>query len=96
MNKGQAYMRDIAALGCIVCHRIGFGFSAAEAHHLLRGSRQIDDFHTIPLCVWHHRAGVKNEHFVSRHPWKREFEHRYGKESDLLAQTRELYAKEYE
>jgi hypothetical protein len=84
-------MRDIAAMGCIVCHKIGHGYTPAEAHHLLSGGRQIDDFHTIPLCKPHHRAGVKNADYVSRHPWKKDFELRYGKESELLALTREMH-----
>lgn len=94
MNKGQAYMRDIASLGCIVCRKTGKGKTPAEAHHLLHGGRQIDDFHTIPLCVPHHRAGVNTAEFVSRHPWRKEFEARYGSEAELLELTREAYNKE--
>jgi hypothetical protein len=81
-------MRDVAALGCIVCKNTGHGFTPAEVHHVLRGGRQIDDFHTIPLCYTHHRANMKRADCVSRHPWKREFERRYGSELKLLEQTR--------
>jgi hypothetical protein len=94
VNKGQAYMRDIASLGCIVCRKTGRGRTPAEAHHLLRGGRQIDDFHTIPLCVPHHRAGLKTQEFVSRHPWRKEFEARYGTEYELLALTQAVYREE--
>lgn len=95
MTRGQEYMRDISSLGCIVCRTTGLGATPAEAHHLLSGGRQIDDFHTIPLCKPHHRGGENNERFVSRHPWRREFESRYGTEQELLALTRELYTKEF-
>jgi hypothetical protein len=88
-------MRDIAALGCIVCRNEGKGKTPADAHHILSGGRKIDDYHTIPLCVPHHRAGVNNKECVSRHPWRTEFERRYGCEMKLLAQTRELFDKEY-
>jgi hypothetical protein len=94
MNKGQAYMRDIASLGCIVCRLFDKGKTPADAHHILRGGRQIDDFHTIPLCFPHHRAGLNNDEFVSRHPWHREFERRYGTEDELLAHTRANYQQE--
>ena len=94
MNKAQAYMRDIKSLGCIVCRMTGKGPTPADAHHILRSGRRIDDFHTIPLCGPHHRSGLNTEQVVSRHPWRREFEARYGTEEELLALTRQLYNKE--
>lgn len=94
--KGTVYMARVASLGCIVCHNQGKGKTPADAHHILRGGQKIDDFHTIPLCVPHHRSGVKSDEYVSRHPWKREFEKRYGSEWDLLDQTSRLYQQEYE
>lgn len=94
MSPGQAYMRDIASLGCIVCRKIGRGKTPADAHHLLRGGRQIDDRHTIPLCFPHHRSGLNTDEVVSRHPWRKEFEARYGSEEELLALTREAYKRE--
>jgi hypothetical protein len=93
--RPQDYMRDIASLGCIVCHKFLHMFSPADAHHILRGGRKIDDYHTIPLCYAHHRSGNKNEDYVSRHPWHTEFEKRYGSEWDLLALTKQRYAEEF-
>jgi hypothetical protein len=46
--------------------------------------------HVIGLCAVHHRGQVNNEEAVSRHPWRTEFEKRYGTELELLEQTREL------
>jgi hypothetical protein len=89
VTRDQKYMGRICELGCIVC-RIDKGvFSPAEPHHLLKNGRRIDDLHTIPLCPLHHRAGVNNDEFVSRHPWKTEFESRYGSEWKLFALTKE-------
>jgi hypothetical protein len=93
--NGGAWMRDIKMLGCVVCHKLGWGKTPADAHHLLRNGRRIDDLHTIPLCEGHHRSGLNNEDVVSRHPWHREFERRYGSEEELLALTRELHRKEF-
>jgi hypothetical protein len=32
--------------------------------------------------------GVKNAEYVSRHPWKKEFEKRYGTEWELFEQVK--------
>jgi len=37
----------------------------------------------------HHRSGHNTEEYVSRHPWKTEFERRYGTEMELYQQTKE-------
>ena len=65
-----------------------------EVHHLLRNGKRIDDLHTIGLCPSHHRQGLNHPHFVSRHPWRREFEKRYGSEMEMLEITKKLIAKE--
>jgi hypothetical protein len=43
---------------------------------------------TLPLCdPGHHQNGAQFG-IVSRHPWKAQFEARYGTEMDLLARLR--------
>jgi hypothetical protein len=88
--KKQEWFAALQDLGCIVCLN-EFGIkSPPDIHHIHQnGNRRVDDFHTIPLCPNHHRSGVNNEQYVSRHPWKKEFEKRYGNEWDLLEQVRE-------
>lgn len=76
-------------LGCIVCLNEGVK-SPPDIHHIHRNSRRVDDFHSIPLCPHHHRLGVNNKDYVSRHPWKKEFERRYGSEWDLFEQVKGL------
>ena len=90
MTKAQRHIYRVKALGCAICRNLGYGPTPADAHHILRNGRRRDDFHTIPLCAVHHRSGVNNEQAVSRHPWKRAFEARYGSEMSLLEQTRQL------
>ena len=94
MTKDEAiFQGKLRALGCIVCrlhlcqHEV-----PASIHHLLRGGRRIDEWHVLGLCHFHHQGGCKNEKYVSRHPWKKEFEKRYGTEMQLLAKTKELIA----
>jgi hypothetical protein len=93
MTKAQkALQTRIRALGCIVCHGEGVD-SPCDLHHLLRGSRRIGEYSVIGLCPMHHRSGVNTDEFVSRHPWRREFERRYGNEFQLLEKTLELINK---
>ena len=85
---------QIQQLGCIVCLNEGRGVSPPDVHHLHQnGNRRVSHLHTIPLCPNHHRSGVNNEEYVSRHPWKKEFERRYGSEWDLFEQTKERVAE---
>lgn len=93
MTKAHRHIQAVKELGCLVCRNTGLGYSPADAHHLLRNGRRIDDFHVIPLCEKHHRSGHNNEVAVSRHPWRKAFEHRYGTEMELLEQTRKLLEK---
>jgi hypothetical protein len=88
----RMWMDDATRLGCIVCRLHRGVYMTAMIHHILRGGRRIDHLHTLPLCYAHHSAGVRTAEFVSRHPWHREFERRYGTEYELLEKTRELIA----
>lgn len=84
MTKAERqHLAKLANMPCIVCRAY-----PVQVHHILSGGRRIDHFHTLPLCFPHHQAGLNNDRIASRHPWKREFEKRYGKEMELLAKVR--------
>ena len=56
---GRAYMGRVAALGCILCRRLGYGEHAAEVHHVRTGqgaAQRASDFLTVPLCRECHRG----------------------------------------
>jgi hypothetical protein len=90
-KQEQDWFNKIQELGCIVCLNEELGRSPSDVHHLHRnGNRRVDHFHTIPLCYLHHRQGGNCEQYVSRHPWKKEFEKRYGSEWDLFKQVKSL------
>ena len=90
VNKDQKRFQDaVRALGCIVCQGEGVD-SPAEIHHVLMGSRRIGEYSVLGLCQIHHRGQINTAKAVSRHPWRREFEARYGTEEELLTKTREL------
>lgn len=86
-TKAQ-WFRWLDEIGCIVCLNEGRGHSPADKHHIHSPQhRRMGDLATIPLCPIHHRHGINNEVAVSRHPWKHEFERRYGNEHELYDQV---------
>lgn len=87
-TKREKWFQALQDLGCIVClNELGVK-SEPDIHHILKNGGRVDDFHTIPLCPTHHRFGVNNDFAVSRHPWKKEFEKRYGTEWELYEQVK--------
>lgn len=83
----KAHMAAVAALGCILCHHLGFGLSPAEVHHVRvnHGWGRSGHFNTIPLCPAHHRGQPFGVHDMGRE----EFTARYGiSELDLLGVVR--------
>ena len=93
VNKEQKRFQDaVRAAGCIVCRGEGVD-SPCEIHHILSGSRRLGEDYVLGLCQIHHRGQINTAEAVSRHPWRREFEARYGTELELLEKTRELCAE---
>ena len=82
-------MTTVAALGCLLCRRLGYLGTPAELHHVRTGTgagRRAPDTETIPLCPEHHR-GNSGLHGMGR----KAFERAYGvTELELLAETRVL------
>ena len=85
----KRHMDRIAQLPCIVCYLQGLGASPSEIHHLSGKTAEGAHFKIIPLCFLHHRSG-ENTLWVSRHPYKSQFERRYGTEQYLLEETKLL------
>lgn len=86
----RAHLERMAALGCIVCRRQGYGKTPAEIHHLRANQgmgQRASDFEAIPLCPQHHRLGG---HGVAYHAGRQAFEARYGTERELLDVVRVL------
>lgn len=94
MTKAErAHLTAIAALGCVVCERLGLGASPAEIHHpraLVGAGQRAGHFDAIPLCPAHHRTGG---HGTALHAGQRTWEARYGTELELLAYTRQRMAE---
>jgi len=91
MTKDEELHLDrVQQLGCIACRGLGV-YSPAEIHHILDGGRRKGHKFVLPLCFPHHRGGGDGSGgFVSRHPYKKRFEHDFGTEDDLLAEVGRL------
>lgn len=82
------HLGRLAALGCIVCLRLGHGVTPCEIHHPRRGTgmgRRASHYDAIGLCPAHHRTGG---HGVAIHAGQRTWEARFGTEAELLADVR--------
>lgn len=86
----KKWMASITAFGCIACYIDGMACRPGAVHHLVRGNRRIGHLFTICLCDPGHHQGGQSLGLVSRHPWKAQFEKRYGTELELLARTKAL------
>jgi hypothetical protein len=91
VNKDEKRHYDkLAQLGCIVCRREGWGYSAPHIHHIRTGAGIGRKNHwslAIPLCPNHHQHGGYG---IALHAGQKEFEKKFGTEAELLAETLNL------
>lgn len=88
----RLHLSRVASLGCIVCRITGYEFTPAEIHHPRTGmgmSQRASHFDAIPLCHIHHRTGG---HGLAIHSGQKTWEAKFGTETELLAQVKELLA----
>jgi hypothetical protein len=50
------HVERVASLGCVICRRLGHGYSPAEVHHVAEGSGLRSHFAIAPLCREHHQG----------------------------------------
>ena len=92
-KEERAWMDAITALGCIACLIEGRERVPGAVHHILRGGHRIGHLHTICLCDPGHHQNGQPMGLISRHPWKAQFEARYGTEAELLDLTKKIVSK---
>lgn len=86
------WMDFIVGYGCIACRLDGMGYRPPAVHHILRGGVRMGHLFTLPLCDPGHHQGGQALGLISRHPWKQQFEQRYGTEQALLEILQKAYA----
>ncbi len=85
----SVYLGAVAALGCAVCRRLGYGPTPAIVHHQRTGTgaMRASHFRTVPLCPAHHQHSGFGVHDVGRP----QFAAMYGvSEVELVKETRAL------
>lgn len=84
------YLGEVAALGCALCRRLGYGPTPAEVHHPRRGTGfgKASHYDTIPLCTEHHR-GNTGIHGMGTKAWMAHYD---ISEAELTAETRAILA----
>ena len=81
-NKAeQKWINAIKEYGCCICKWYRGTYTPPEIHHTDGGNNHLS---AIGLCFHDHREGSNTPEYVSRHPFKAEFEKRYGTEQELL------------
>jgi hypothetical protein len=81
----RKWMDAIVGFGCVACWLDGNQPRPTAVHHILRGGQRIGHLFTLPLCDPGHHQNGRQFGLISRHPWKAQFEERYGDEKLLLA-----------
>lgn len=89
MTKAErSHLAKVAALGCVICRRMGFDDSPAQVHHIRTGTgagRRASHLDTIPLCEPHHTGSAMSLHGLGR----KAFESYWGvTELELLAEVK--------
>lgn len=56
MSPAIRHKLKVAALGCVVCRRLGFNTTPVELHHVAEGSGLRSDYAIAALCPEHHRG----------------------------------------
>jgi len=91
MKKAERQHYDkLSQLGCIVCIREGFGYTAPCIHHIRHGvgmAQRSNYLQAIPLCGLHHQHGGYG---VALHAGQKQFEANYGTEVELLEHTTKI------
>jgi hypothetical protein len=58
---------------CVVCHKLGFGDTPAEYHHIREGRLGKRGKLGIWICVYHHRIGPDAIHVMGKKAWQAKF-----------------------
>ncbi|MFY2843593.1 Ref family recombination enhancement nuclease [Achromobacter ruhlandii] len=71
-------------IGCVACAMDGNFNDYTAVHHVDGRTKSMAHWQVLPLCAGHHQDGTGAKGLIAVHPWKTQFEDRYGKQMDLL------------
>lgn len=79
------WSRLASEVGCIACAIDGNFNPHVSIHHIDGRTKPGCHMLVLPLCAGHHQDGTgEDKSMVAVHPWKSQFEARYGAQMDLL------------
>lgn len=86
----------VGVVGCIAC-RVEHGVlnDFCSIHHVDGRTKLHAHWYVLPLCAGHHQHGTGPDSFpgVAVHPFKAQFEARYGRQADLVGQCARIVAE---
>lgn len=80
----KRYHDALASLGCIACQLDGNRQPIVSIHHIDGRTKPDAHWLVLPLCAGHHQDGTGVPGLIAVHPWKGQFEQRYGNQLCLL------------
>jgi hypothetical protein len=93
MNPTKAEKKQwdrIAALGCIACLQDGIFNDYVSIHHVDGRTKAGCHKKVLALCGSHHQTGGQEAPAI--HPYKAQFEAKYGTQLELMEKTAKLLA----
>jgi len=91
MTKAEKQWHDkVASYGCIACRKDGIENLWVSIHHCDGRTKPGAQMKVLALCGPHHQTGGEDAPAI--HPYKAQFQAKYGTQADLLAWTREKLA----
>lgn len=77
-------------VGCIACLLDGRINNYVLIHHIDGRTKKGAHQNVLPLCAGHHQHGTGAPGLIAVHPYKAQFEARYGKQEDLLIECHRI------
>lgn len=98
-TKNSRHLALVSELPCTICHHHGEPQqSSTQVHHCISGrfaTVKASDFATIPLCEGHHQ-GLWDWSKVAIHQSKREWEAKYGPDTNYITWTLDMIEEQKE
>lgn len=92
--KEKLFWNDLCQIiGCIACLLDGNRNNHCSVHHT--DGRTKPDAHkkVLPLCGGHHQQGTGAPWLIAVHPYKAQFEAKYGRQEELIEMCLDLLEK---
>ncbi|MDE1464302.1 Ref family recombination enhancement nuclease [Spartinivicinus poritis] len=91
VNKEQKSFHQslIEYVGCIACRQAGLFANWATIHHIRNSTSSNGHWYVLPLCSGHHKHGEGHDSlkWYAVHPFRDNFEKRYGTQHELYIQS---------